>query len=187
MHPWAIKNQLPGATICCQNAPVSIHHKDIINYRNSYICCELSFGSYLTCFHNKYQRKSVLCVLTFLCSGNVELYFVNCPMFMPIPLKQAQFWNANCPWFLLAYFKAWPQWHTIKIETVILCWNGITCCITHDSLDISATEFLTCEEIEWNWNEGYNWKQSVQLHAMHDAVHQVLSANLPFTTLCFDS
>ena len=57
--PWAIKKSQPGATICCQNVLMAIHHKDMINYRNSYICCELSFVSYFTCcFHPKYQRKS---------------------------------------------------------------------------------------------------------------------------------
>ena len=85
----ATKNQLPGATVCCQIAPVAIRHKDIINYRNSYICCELSFGSYFTCFHNKYQSNRSLCVHTLLCFGNIELYCENCPCFM---------WN--CPWFM---------------------------------------------------------------------------------------
>ena len=53
LRPWAIKKSTTGATICCQNAPVAIHHRDIINYRNSYICCKLSFRSYVTHFHNK--------------------------------------------------------------------------------------------------------------------------------------
>ena len=59
LRPWAMKNKLPGAIICYQNAPVVILHKDVMNYRNSYICCELSFVSYFSCFHNKCQRKSV--------------------------------------------------------------------------------------------------------------------------------
>ncbi len=107
LHPWAIKKQLQGATICCQNAPVAILHKDIINYRNSYICCELSFGSYFTCFHNKYFKENQsLCVFTRyilvtltcimkIASGSFGIV----PGSSQISVKQAQFWNANCPWF----------------------------------------------------------------------------------------
>ena len=60
------------------------------NYRNSYICCELSFECYFTYFHNKYKRKSVsLCPYFVICFGNIELYFENCPCFI---------WNG--PWFM---------------------------------------------------------------------------------------
>ena len=31
--PWVIKNQLLGVTICRQNVPVAIPHKDVINYK----------------------------------------------------------------------------------------------------------------------------------------------------------
>ena len=95
MHPWALKNLQPGATICCQNAPVAIGHKDIITYRNSYILLrELCFVSYFTCFHNKYQRKAAsLFPYLLISSGNSE-YFENCPWFI---------WNclmvhAKSPW-----------------------------------------------------------------------------------------
>ncbi len=36
--PVGNKNKLPGATICCQNVPVVIRHKAIVNCRNYYIC-----------------------------------------------------------------------------------------------------------------------------------------------------
>ncbi len=86
--PVGTQKSTTGRKNCCQNAPVAIRHKNIINYINSYICRELSFESYFTCFHNKYQRNPVSFVLTLLCSGNIGLYFENCPWFI---------WN--CPWF----------------------------------------------------------------------------------------
>ena len=90
MRPWAIKTKLLGATTCCQNAPVAIRHKDKINYINSYICRELSFRSYFTCFHNKYQSNSVsLCPYVCYVLVTLNLYCENCPRFI---------WN--CSWFM---------------------------------------------------------------------------------------
>ncbi len=83
MHPWVIKNQVLGATFCCQNALVVIRH------RKPYICCEPSFGNYFTCLHKYFIKNLLLCVLTLLLSGNTELYFENCSWF-----------NRNCPWFI---------------------------------------------------------------------------------------
>ncbi len=89
MCPWVIKNQLPGATICCQNAPVVISHKD--NKLHKILHSLWTFNRvYFTCFHNKYfKEKTSLCVLTLLLSGYSELNFENCPWFI---------WN--CPWFM---------------------------------------------------------------------------------------
>ncbi len=85
---------------------MAIRHKDIINYKNSYIGCEISFGSYFTCFRNKYFKENrCLCVLILLCSGNIiELYFescpwfiYNCPWFMPNPCEQGAILKCNLP------------------------------------------------------------------------------------------
>ncbi len=114
LHPWAIKNQLPGAAICCQNAPVgvAILHKAYIKLQ-SYICCELSFKSYFPCFRNKYFKENrSLCVLTLLCSGNIELYFenypwlvCNCPWFMPNPREQGTILKCKLPLVLVDLFQ----------------------------------------------------------------------------------
>ncbi len=78
---WVIKSQLPGATIRCQNAPVAIHH--VINYRNSYICCELQFRSYLLVSIINISKKIGLLV-SLLCCALVTLtwYIQNCPWFI---------------------------------------------------------------------------------------------------------
>ncbi len=70
------------------------------------------------------KENQSLCVLTLLCSGNIEKYFENCPWFV-----------RNCPWFmpnprepgailkcklhLPAYFKAWQQYkHGTSVDFI---------------------------------------------------------------------
>ena len=65
----------------------------IINYRKSYVCCELSFGCYFTCFLINISKKNCLFVsFTLLVSGNTELYYENCPcmVHLELPLVHAK-------------------------------------------------------------------------------------------------
>ncbi len=39
-----------------------------------------------------------------------------------IPVNQAQFWNAICPWFPPTYFKAWS--HPLFSHEICQIWNG---------------------------------------------------------------
>ena len=88
LRPWVIKDQLLGATICCQNVPVTICHKDIITYKNSYIFRELIIYLWVTftCFRNKYWKKISLCLCNFLVTVLWKLPLVH----LDLPLVHAE-------------------------------------------------------------------------------------------------
>ncbi len=100
LHPWFF--ELPGTTICCQNAPMAIHHKDIMHYRNSYIYLLWTFLWELFYLFSKYfEENQSLCILTllrYMVTFNCTLKIISgsfgiAPGSCQIPVNQVQFSN----------------------------------------------------------------------------------------------
>ncbi len=90
MPPWAIKNQLPGATILRQNAPVVIRHKYLINYMILTFAVNFHSGVILLVFTKNTKLKICLFGPYFvICFGNIDIWKL--PLFhLELPLVHAK-------------------------------------------------------------------------------------------------
>ncbi len=86
---------------------------------------------------------SLLCYVMVTLNGILKIApgsFWIAPGSCQIPMNQAQFWNANCPWFPPAYFKAWSS----QSNTLLKPWSLLAACCLNSQY---VMPHLACQ---WN-------------------------------------